>query len=388
MADLRLGDRFDVVLLGTGLPESIVAAACARVGQSVLHLDRRDYYGGNWASFNLQGLQDWIRDCTTVSDAPPPPPRDKGKDAPSSSSSRNSRNSSSNSSSSSSSRNSSNNSSSNSSSSSSSRNSSNNSSSNSSSSSSSRNSSNNSSSNSSSSSSSSSRPVDSDGPLSNWSSRLIAASGDEGSEVRERAKEGDSGSEVTATGDQSEGSAGRKTAALVHFSDVVKNGRRFNIDLAPNCLYARGSLVELLTKSQVSRYVEFKSITRLLTLLHGHVQQVPCSRADVFSSRLVSLAEKRLLMKLLELALHHEQRAHEYADFRDKPFGSFLAARQLTPNLRHFVVHSIAMTTEEVSTEEGLAATRRFLASLGRYGNTPFLFPLYGSGELPQCFCR
>ena len=38
--------------------------------------------------------------------------------------------------------------------------------------------------------------------------------------------------------------------------------------------------------------------------------------------------------------------------------------------------------------EQGLKSTQRFLQSLGRYGNTAFLWPLYGSGELPQCFCR
>lgn len=34
----------DVVMLGTGLPESIIAAACARSGLSVLHLDRYFIY--------------------------------------------------------------------------------------------------------------------------------------------------------------------------------------------------------------------------------------------------------------------------------------------------------------------------------------------------------
>jgi GDP dissociation inhibitor len=37
---------------------------------------------------------------------------------------------------------------------------------------------------------------------------------------------------------------------------------------------------------------------------------------------------------------------------------------------------------------EGVTRTKRFLNSLGRYGNTPFLWPMYGSGEIPQCFCR
>ncbi|VVD03468.1 unnamed protein product [Leptidea sinapis] len=37
---------------------------------------------------------------------------------------------------------------------------------------------------------------------------------------------------------------------------------------------------------------------------------------------------------------------------------------------------------------EGVRESKKFLKSLGRYGNTPFLWPMYGSGELPQCFCR
>lgn len=37
---------------------------------------------------------------------------------------------------------------------------------------------------------------------------------------------------------------------------------------------------------------------------------------------------------------------------------------------------------------DGVRRVKKFLQSLGRYGNTPFLFPMYGCGEIPQCFCR
>lgn len=37
---------------------------------------------------------------------------------------------------------------------------------------------------------------------------------------------------------------------------------------------------------------------------------------------------------------------------------------------------------------EGVKRTKKFLSSLGRYGQTPFLFPMFGCGEIPQCFCR
>lgn len=34
-----------------------MAAAAARVGKSVLHLDTHDYYGGNWAAFQLESFR-------------------------------------------------------------------------------------------------------------------------------------------------------------------------------------------------------------------------------------------------------------------------------------------------------------------------------------------
>lgn len=40
--------------------------------------------------------------------------------------------------------------------------------------------------------------------------------------------------------------------------------------------------------------------------------QVPCSRADVFSSKQVSMIEKRMLMKLLTFALEFDQHPEEY----------------------------------------------------------------------------
>jgi len=57
-----LPEAFDLVVVGTGLVESMVAAAAARLGHTVLHLDTRDYYGGDWAAFTWDGLQKWVKD--------------------------------------------------------------------------------------------------------------------------------------------------------------------------------------------------------------------------------------------------------------------------------------------------------------------------------------
>ena len=40
-----LDSKFDAIILGTGLVESILASALARARKKVLHLDRNEYYG-------------------------------------------------------------------------------------------------------------------------------------------------------------------------------------------------------------------------------------------------------------------------------------------------------------------------------------------------------
>ncbi|OCT67615.1 hypothetical protein XELAEV_18038916mg, partial [Xenopus laevis] len=174
----------------------------------------------------------------------------------------------------------------------------------------------------------------------------------------------------------------------VTYSQIVKEGRRFNIDLVSKFLYSRGLLIELLIKSNVSRYTEFKNVTRILTYHDGKIEQVPCSRADVFASKQLSMVEKRILMKFLMHYVDYELHPEDYQDYEASTFLEFLKSKQLTPTLQHFVLYSIAMVPESAKTVEGLKAMQHFLRCLGRYGNTPFLFPMYGLGEIPQCFCR
>ncbi|KAI0366234.1 FAD/NAD(P)-binding domain-containing protein [Pilatotrama ljubarskyi] len=50
---------FDVVVLGTGLSESIAAAALSKAGFKVAHVDNNPYYGGDEASLTLDELAEW-----------------------------------------------------------------------------------------------------------------------------------------------------------------------------------------------------------------------------------------------------------------------------------------------------------------------------------------
>jgi hypothetical protein len=59
-------DQYEVVVVGTGLVECIVAGAAARVSKKVVHLDPNDFYGEDWASFQLQEFVKYIRSTRAV----------------------------------------------------------------------------------------------------------------------------------------------------------------------------------------------------------------------------------------------------------------------------------------------------------------------------------
>ena len=172
------------------------------------------------------------------------------------------------------------------------------------------------------------------------------------------------------------------------FEKIKKKWRHFNIDLSPKVLHCSGDMVKLLINSDVAKYCEFKTITRILTIQDDKIIQVPCSRADVFDCKYVSMIEKRMMMKFLQFCTEYQSTPEQYKDYEDKPFEEFLKSQKLSEKIKHYVQHAIAMAAPSTTTVEALASIQRFLHSLGRYGNTAFLWPMYGSGELPQCFCR
>ncbi|KAL8992250.1 MAG: hypothetical protein Q9188_007629 [Gyalolechia gomerana] len=58
---------WDVLISGTGLPQSLLAQALSRSGKKVLHIDQNDYYGGAEAAFSLQEVKVWVEEVNAYS---------------------------------------------------------------------------------------------------------------------------------------------------------------------------------------------------------------------------------------------------------------------------------------------------------------------------------
>lgn len=75
-------------------------------------------------------------------------------------------------------------------------------------------------------------------------------------------------------------------------------------------------------------------------------------------------------------------------EFEGIMFTDLLKGKGIDDTLQHYLINSIAMLDNQATAIEALQALRKFTGSAGRFGNTPFIWPLYGAGELPQAFCR
>ncbi|CAB4318328.1 unnamed protein product [Prunus armeniaca] len=51
---------FDLIVVGTGIPESVIAAAASATGKTVLHLDPNQFYGSHSASIHLNDLTSFL----------------------------------------------------------------------------------------------------------------------------------------------------------------------------------------------------------------------------------------------------------------------------------------------------------------------------------------
>lgn len=150
-------------------------------------------------------------------------------------------------------------------------------------------------------------------------------------------------------------------------------------------------MVQLLVSSNISRYMSFKNVTRMLCNKDDNLEliQVPYSRQTIFLSNSISLIEKRILMKFIQFCLEVEKNEDLIKDFNDKAFTELMTNKGLTPFLQKVVLQCVLFTSNNnILTNEAMILIKKFVDSSGRYGSTPFLTPLYGSGEVPQSFCR
>lgn len=133
----------------------------------------------------------------------------------------------------------------------------------------------------------------------------------------------------------------------------MKLSRRFSLDLSPNILYSRGSFIELLISSDVSKYCEFRLVTQILTRnKHGNLEKVPTSRSDVFKTDQLTMIEKRHMMKFIQSCMK-ENNFNDLIDASQAEtlsFNEFVKSKKLPESISNYIVNAVAMSPKENQT--------------------------------------
>uniref|UniRef100_A0A182J6R9 Rab GDP dissociation inhibitor n=1 Tax=Anopheles atroparvus TaxID=41427 RepID=A0A182J6R9_ANOAO len=172
-------------------------------------------------------------------------------------------------------------------------------------------------------------------------------------------------------------------------------GRDWNVDLIPKFLMANGLLVKLLIHTGVTRYLEFKSVEGSYVYKGGKISKVPVDQKEALASDLMGLFEKRRFRNFLIYVqdfVADDPKTWKDFDPSTKDMQALYEKFGLEKSTQDFTGHALALYRDDsYLTEPAIKTINRiklYSDSLARYGKSPYLYPMYGLGELPQGFAR
>jgi len=175
----------------------------------------------------------------------------------------------------------------------------------------------------------------------------------------------------------------------------------WNIDLVPKLLMSNGELTNILVSTDVTRYIEFKQIAGSFVqqgaAAKATVAKVPSDAGEALRSPLMGIFEKRRAKNFLQWVGSFDEKnpsTHNGLNLSQATMRQVYDKYGLEPSTRDFIGHSMALyTTDDYIDQAGQAKDaveriRLYVNSMARYGKSPYIYPLYGLGELPQGFAR
>jgi Rab GDP dissociation inhibitor len=182
--------------------------------------------------------------------------------------------------------------------------------------------------------------------------------------------------------------------------------RDYSIDLVPKFLMAGGQLVKVLIHTGVANYMEFKPVegSFVYSSKAGKVCKVPSGPEDAMKSSLMGMMEKTRMVqftlwvakcKLSDRASWKAGTISKTTLALDTMSGDkFFAYWGLEKPTIEFLTHSCCLYRDDsYKTAPAIELVQRmqlYLDSKTRFSGmtSPYLYPLYGLGELPQSFAR
>ena len=178
-------------------------------------------------------------------------------------------------------------------------------------------------------------------------------------------------------------------------ADNLGANRDFNVDLIPKFIMACGNLTKMLLHTKVTRYLEFKSIEGSYVYKGGKILKVPATPEEALRSSLMGLFEKRRFRSFLLFVDRYDENdieTHQGKNLKVMTMRELYDSFGLQPDTHQFISHAMCLELDDVHLDKPALATvkelQTYCYSLSRYGTSPYIYPVYGLGGLPEGFSR
>ncbi len=123
--------------------------------------------------------------------------------------------------------------------------------------------------------------------------------------------------------------------------------------------------------------------------------KVPATPKEALSSPLMGLFEKRRFRIFLIYIDQYDPKnpaTHQGRDLNTMTMRQLYADFGLVPETHQFISHAMCLQLDETHMDKPAASTvaalQTYCYSLSRYGTSPYIYPVYGLGGLPEGFSR
>jgi Rab GDP dissociation inhibitor len=155
-------------------------------------------------------------------------------------------------------------------------------------------------------------------------------------------------------------------------------------------------LVKILLHCKVTRYLDFKSIDASYVFKDKKVQKVPATPAEALASELMGFFEKRKFRNFL-IFVNDYDKEKPATWMKGKSMDKWsmkdvYAEYGLDENTQSFIGHAMALMRDDdylnQPAQQTIDAIQLYCYSIERYGKSPYIYPLYGLGTMPEGFSR
>ncbi|CCW59712.1 unnamed protein product [Phytomonas sp. EM1] len=170
----------------------------------------------------------------------------------------------------------------------------------------------------------------------------------------------------------------------------------YNVDLIPKVLMCAGELVKILRATVVERYsMEFMLLDGSFVVKDGSIAKVPATDKEALMSPLMGFFEKRRAAKLYSFMTSYKEddpRTHKGYNLKTMTMQKLYDEFGIGKDTITFVGHAVALQTNDDYLYQPAYNTvmrcKLYEDSFNMYSTSPYVYPLYGCGELPQAFSR